>query len=59
MPFAELAKEVIEEARLRKLLANMIYVGVAGQLLSIDMEEIKTAITKQFKSKSQGDRAET
>ena len=52
VPFAELAKEVIEEARLRKLLANMIYVGVAGQLLSIDMEEIKTAITKQFKSKA-------
>ena len=52
VPFAELAKEVIEEARLRKLLANMIYVGVVGQLLSIDMEEIKTAITKQFKSKA-------
>ncbi len=52
VPFAELAKEVIEEARLRKLLANMIYVGVVGQLLSIDMEEIKTAIAKQFKSKA-------
>jgi 2-oxoglutarate ferredoxin oxidoreductase subunit alpha len=52
VPFGELAKEVIEEARLRKLLANMIYVGVVGQLLSIDTEEIKSAITKQFKSKA-------
>ena len=52
VPFAELAKEVIEEVRLRKLLANMIYVGVVGQLLSIDIEEIQAAIAKQFKSKT-------
>ena len=52
VPFAELAKEVIEEVRLRKLLANMIYVGVVGQLLSIDIEEVKAAIAKQFKSKT-------
>ena len=51
VPFAELAKDVIDESRLKKLLANMIYVGVAGQLLSIDKEEIRQAITKQFKAK--------
>ena len=51
VPFAELAKDVIDESRLRKLLANMIYVGVAGYLLSIDREEIRAAITKQFKAK--------
>ena len=51
VPFAELAKEVIDETRLKKLLANMIYVGVAGQLLSIDKDEIRGAITKQFKAK--------
>ena len=51
VPFAELAKDVIDESRLRKLLANMIYVGVAGHLLSIDREEIRQAITKQFKAK--------
>jgi 2-oxoglutarate ferredoxin oxidoreductase subunit alpha len=51
VPFAELAKDVIDETRLRKLLANMIYVGVAGYLLSIDREEIRAAITKQFKAK--------
>ena len=50
-PFAELAKEVIPEVKLRKLLANMIYVGVVGQLLSIDKAEIQTAVSKQFGSK--------
>lgn len=52
VPFADLAKEVIDETRLRKLLANMIYVGVAGYLLSIEREEIRAAITKQFKAKA-------
>jgi 2-oxoglutarate ferredoxin oxidoreductase subunit alpha len=52
VPFAELAKKVIPEVKLRKLLANMIYVGVVGQLLSIDKTEIQTAVVRQFKSKS-------
>lgn len=52
VPFAELAKDVIDEPRLRKLLANMIYVGVVGHLLAIEKEEIRAAITKQFKSKA-------
>jgi 2-oxoglutarate ferredoxin oxidoreductase subunit alpha len=52
VPFADLAKEVIDEPRLRKLLANMIYVGVVGQMLSIEKEEIRAAITKQFKAKA-------
>ena len=51
VPFAELAKEVILEVKLRKLLANMIYVGVVGQLLSIDKAEIQAAVSKQFGSK--------
>lgn len=52
VPFAELAKDVIDEPRLRQLLANMIYVGVAGYLLSIDREEIRAAIAKQFQAKA-------
>ena len=52
VPFAELAKQVTEEVKLRKLLANMIYVGVVGQLLSIDKEEIKKSVVKQFPSKA-------
>ena len=52
VPFAELAKDVLNEPRLRKLLANMIYVGVVGHLLSIEREEIQHAISKQFKAKA-------
>ncbi len=52
VPFAELAKEVVEDVRLRKLLANMIYVGVVGYLLEIDRNEIRIAIEKQFAGKA-------
>ena len=50
-PFQELAAEVTREVRLRKLLANMIYVGLLGELLSIDVDEIFGAIDSQFRSK--------
>lgn len=50
-PFQELAAEVTREVRLRKLLANMIYVGLLGELLSIDVEEIFGAIESQFRRK--------
>ena len=50
-PFQELAAEVTREVRLRKLLANMIYVGLLGELLSIEVEEIFGAIESQFRSK--------
>ena len=51
VPFAKLAGEVITDSRLRKLLTNMIYVGVVAQLLGIDREEINVALNKQFKGK--------
>lgn len=50
-PFQELAAEVTREVRLRKLLANMIYVGLLAELLSIDVEEIFGAIDSQFRRK--------
>ena len=50
-PFAKLANIPDTEARIRKLLANMCYVGVVAQLLNIDMAEVDIAITKQFKGK--------
>ncbi len=51
VPFSELAAEVVSDARLRKLVANMIYVGSAAQLLGIDMKEVESAIGKWFKTK--------
>jgi 2-oxoglutarate/2-oxoacid ferredoxin oxidoreductase subunit alpha len=51
VPFPELVSQVCPEVKLRKLVTNMIYVGVIGYLLSIDLDEIQKAIEKQFKSK--------
>ncbi len=51
VPFARLAGELSDDSRLRKLLANMIYVGVVAELLGIERDEILAAINKQFKGK--------
>ncbi|HEY2931808.1 MAG TPA: 2-oxoacid:acceptor oxidoreductase subunit alpha [Acidobacteriota bacterium] len=51
VPFAKLAAEVTSEVKLRKLLANMVYVGATGQLLQVEIEEIHKAVRKQFKTK--------
>jgi 2-oxoglutarate/2-oxoacid ferredoxin oxidoreductase subunit alpha len=52
VPFQKLAGQVTTDARLRKLLANMVYVGVMAELLSIDVDEVEKAIRKQFKNKT-------
>ena len=52
VPFAKLATEITPDSRLRKLLANMIYVGVVGHLLDIDPAEMEAALSKQFKGKA-------
>jgi len=51
VPFTKLAGQVIKEARLRKLIANMIYVGAVAELLSISPEEVERSIRSQFKTK--------
>ncbi len=51
VPFNELVVQVCPEVKLRKLVTNMIYVGVVGHLLSMDLAEIQKAIDKQFRSK--------
>ncbi|MBX9685936.1 MAG: 2-oxoacid:acceptor oxidoreductase subunit alpha [Candidatus Obscuribacterales bacterium] len=52
VPFAQLASETTENIKLRKLVTNMIYVGVVAELLEIDQKEIDVAIAKQFEGKS-------
>src|SRR5258708_32247243 len=42
---------VCPEAKLRKLVKNMIYVGVAAQLLKMDMGAVEGALRKQFAKK--------
>ena len=51
VPFAKLAGELSTDSRLRKLLTNMIYVGIVAELIGIERNEIIAAITKQFKGK--------
>jgi 2-oxoglutarate/2-oxoacid ferredoxin oxidoreductase subunit alpha len=51
VPFDKLVAPVCPEAKLRKLVKNMIYVGVLAQLIDIDMAEIEKAIRKQFAKK--------
>ena len=48
VPFDKLVAPVCPEAKLRKLVRNMIYDGVVAQLLGIEMEEVHRALSKQF-----------
>jgi 2-oxoglutarate/2-oxoacid ferredoxin oxidoreductase subunit alpha len=51
VPYDKLVAPVCPEAKLRKLVKNMIYVGVVAKLLDIDMGEVEKAIRKQFAKK--------
>src|SRR5450631_2683202 len=51
VPFDKLVQPVCPDAKLRKLVRNMIYDGVVAQLLSIEMDEIYKALVKQFGKK--------
>ncbi len=51
VPFDKLVAPVCPEAKLRKLVKNMIYVGVVAKLLDIDMAEVEKALRKQFAKK--------
>jgi 2-oxoglutarate ferredoxin oxidoreductase subunit alpha len=51
VPYDKLVAAVCPEAKLRKLVKNMVYVGVAAQLLGLDLQEVEKAVRKQFKKK--------
>jgi 2-oxoglutarate/2-oxoacid ferredoxin oxidoreductase subunit alpha len=48
VPFDRLVAPVCPEAKLRKLVRNMIYDGVVAWLLGIEMPEVHRALAKQF-----------
>lgn len=52
VPFDKLTAAACPEAKLRKLVKNMIYVGVVAQLLKIDMTAVEAALRKQFAKKT-------
>lgn len=51
VPFDRLVVATGAEAKLRKLIKNMVYVGVAAQLLSIDLTCVESVVRKQFAKK--------
>ncbi|MGC3996779.1 MAG: 2-oxoacid:acceptor oxidoreductase subunit alpha [Anaeromyxobacter sp.] len=52
VPFDRLVEPLSGDAKLRKLLRNMAYVGVLARLLEIDLAEVESAIGKQFSGKA-------
>lgn len=53
MPVKALARAADVSPNLRDYIANMVYVGVLAQMLGIDLEKIKQALTFHFKGKEQ------
>ena len=51
-PFDKLVAPVCPDAKLRKLVRNMIYDGMLARLLGIDLEEMDRALTKQLAKKA-------
>ncbi len=51
VPYDKITAAVCPESKLRKLVKNMVYVGVVAQLLGFDMTEVEKALRKQFSRK--------
>jgi 2-oxoglutarate ferredoxin oxidoreductase subunit alpha len=51
VPFDKLTAAVCPEAKLRKLVKNMVYVGAVSQLLQIDLGVVESGLRKQFAKK--------
>ncbi|MGH9481881.1 MAG: 2-oxoacid:acceptor oxidoreductase family protein, partial [Terriglobales bacterium] len=51
VPFDKLVAPVCPEAKLRKLVRNMIYVGAAAHLMAMEMPEVERALRLQFQKK--------
>jgi 2-oxoglutarate/2-oxoacid ferredoxin oxidoreductase subunit alpha len=51
VPFDKITAAVCAEAKLRKLVKNMVYVGVVAQLLEIDLAVVESGLRKQFAKK--------
>jgi 2-oxoglutarate ferredoxin oxidoreductase subunit alpha len=51
VPFDKLVAPVCHDAKLRRLVKNMLYVGVVDFLLGIDLSESEKAVAKQFGKK--------
>jgi 2-oxoglutarate/2-oxoacid ferredoxin oxidoreductase subunit alpha len=52
VPFDAITASICPEAKLRKLVRNMVYVGAVAQLLSIDLNVVESGLRKQFAKKA-------
>jgi 2-oxoglutarate ferredoxin oxidoreductase subunit alpha len=52
VPFDRIVASVCPDARLRKLVRNMIYDGVLARLLGIDLEQMRRALVRQLGKKA-------
>jgi 2-oxoglutarate ferredoxin oxidoreductase subunit alpha len=51
VPYDKITAAACPESKLRKLVKNMVYVGVVARLLNLDMIEVEKALRKQFARK--------
>jgi 2-oxoglutarate ferredoxin oxidoreductase subunit alpha len=51
VPFDKITAGICPEAKLRKLVKNMVYVGAVAQLLGIDLGVVESGLRKQFSKK--------
>ncbi len=51
VPLDKITAAVCPEAKLRKLVRNMVYVGVVAQILQIDLGVVESGLRKQFAKK--------
>jgi 2-oxoglutarate ferredoxin oxidoreductase subunit alpha len=51
VPFDKITATICPEAKLRKLVKNMVYVGVISQLLDMDLATVEAALRRQFAKK--------
>jgi 2-oxoglutarate ferredoxin oxidoreductase subunit alpha len=51
VPFDKITATICPEAKLRKMVKNMVYVGVLAQLLSIELDVVEAGLRRQFAKK--------
>lgn len=51
VPFQAIVRDVCPKVELRKLVVNMVYVGVLAELLGIEVPEVERALEKAFRAK--------
>jgi 2-oxoglutarate ferredoxin oxidoreductase subunit alpha len=51
VPLDKITAAIVPETKLRKLVKNMVYVGVAAQLLGIDLAVVEHGLRRQFAKK--------